>query len=118
MYVSWLQYQGFTVFDAADAESGFLQAVERQPGVVITDYLLRNGPNGAELCRRLKNDPRTAHIPTLLMTGAAERRTVDRAVDFGCAIVRLKPYLPDAMIGDIEAIVRGDALDPIPREHA
>ena len=117
MYVSWLQHVGFTVFDAADADSGFVQALERQPGVVITDYLLRRGPTGADLCRRLKDDPRTAHIPTLLMTGVAERRTAERAVDLGCAIVRLKPYLPDAMIGDIEAIVRGDELNPIPSEH-
>ena len=117
MYVSWLKHVGFTVFDAADADSGFVHALERQPRVVVTDYLLRSGATGAELCRRLKDDPRTAHIPTLLMTGLAERRTAERAIDLGCAIVRLKPYLPDAMIGDIEAIVRGDVLHQIPGEH-
>ena len=118
MYVSWLEHVGFAVFDAADAETGFLRALEHQPRVVITDHILRSGPTGAELCHRLKGDQRTAHIPTLLMTGLTDRRTAAEAVELGCAIVRIKPYLPDAMIGDIQAVIRGDHVDPIPPEYA
>ncbi|MBA2303015.1 MAG: response regulator [Acidobacteria bacterium] len=117
MYVASLEHVGFDVFDAADAETGFVRAVKHQPRVVITDHLLKGGPTGAELCHRLKNDERTSHILTLLMTGVSDRRTAAGAIDLGCAIVRLKPYLPDAMIGDIEAMLRGDRLNPIPPEY-
>ena len=117
MYVTWLEHVGFEVFDAADAETGFVRALQHQPQVVVTDHLLEKGATGAELCHRLKQDPRTSHIPTLLMTGLAERRTAEQALGRGCAIVRLKPYLPDAMISDIEAMVRGDRLETIPHEY-
>ena len=117
MYCAWLEHVGFEVFDAEDADTGFLQAVRHQPRVVVTDHVLRGGPSGAQLCERLKDDPRTEHIRTLLMTGSAERRTVEGALRSGCAVVRLKPYLPDAMLADIEAMVRGQHIQTFPHEY-
>jgi len=117
MYASWLEHAGFEVFSADNAESGFDYAVNHQPRVVVTDHILRHGPTGAELCRRLKDDARTGHIPTLLMTGRAERRTVEGALGAGCAVVRLKPYLPDAMLADLGALIRGARIEPFPSEH-
>lgn len=117
MYRMWLEHVGFAVFSSESAEEGFETALQQQPKVVVTDFVLRNGSSGAELCRRLKGDPRTDHIPTLLMTGSAERRTVDGALDAGCAIVRLKPYLPDAMLADIDALMRGEQPAAFPVEH-
>ena len=117
MYSMWLEHVGFEVFQADTADAGFHQALRHMPRVIVTDHVLRNGPSGAELCRRLKADPRTEHIPTLLMTGSAERKTAQAAVDSGCAIVRLKPYLPDAMLADIDAILRGERVERFPSEH-
>ena len=117
MYESWLKQVGFAVFGASDAEAAFALALDHLPGVVVTGYLLRSGSTGAELCRRLKDDPRTTHIPTLLMTGLAERQTAEKALGAGCTVVRLKPYLPDAMLTDIEAMMRGDRVKPLPPEH-
>jgi len=117
MYCAWLEHVGFEVFDAEDADTGFLHALHYQPRVVVTDHLLRSGPTGAHLCERLKEDPRTEHIRTLLMTGSAERQTVEGALKSGCAVVRLKPYLPDAMLADIEAMVRGQQIEAFPHEH-
>lgn len=117
MYCAWLEHVGFEVFHAEDAETGFLHALEYQPRVVVTDHLLRSGPTGARLCERLKEDPRTEHIRTLLMTGSAERRTVEGALKSGCAVVRLKPYLPDAMLEDIEAMIRGQQVAAFPHEY-
>ena len=117
MYCAWLEHMGFQVFDAQDADTGFFHALRYQPRVLVTDHLLRGGPTGADLCERLKGDPRTEHIRTLLMTGSAERRTIEGALKSGCAVVRLKPYLPDAMLADIEAMVRGQELETFPHEY-
>lgn len=117
MYSMWLEHVGFEVFQADTADAGFQHAVRYRPGAIVTDHILRNGPTGAELCRRLKMDPRTRDIPTLLMTGSAERKTAEGAIDSGCAIVRLKPYLPDAMLADIDALLRGEPVEPFPSEH-
>ena len=117
MYCSWLEFAGFEVFSADNAESAFAYAVTHQPRVVVTDHVLKQGSTGAELCRRLKDDARTEHIPTLLMTGVSERTTAEGALDAGCAVVRLKPYLPDAMLADLKAIIKGVDVAPFPSEH-
>ena len=117
MYASWLEFAGFEVFAADNAESAFAYAVQYQPRVVVTDHVLKQGSTGAELCRWLKDDARTEHIPTLLMTGQAERKTAQGALDAGCAVVRLKPYLPDAMLADLTAIMKGGDIPPFPPEH-
>ena len=117
MYAFWLKQVGFAVFGAADADSAFALTLDHLPGIVVTDHLLKLGSTGAELCRRLKDDRRTTHIPTLLMTGSAEQETARKALGAGCTVVRIKPYLPDAMVADIEALIRGDRLKPFPPEH-
>ena len=117
MYTAWLEHVGFNVLHADNAETGFHLAVNGCPKLVITDHLLKTGPTGSELCRRLKDDPRTEHIPTLLMTGVAERITSENAISAGCAVVRLKPYLPDAMLRDVDAMIRGDQVPRFPAEH-
>ena len=117
MYAAYLEHAGFDVFSAHDAQTAFEHAVQHQPQIVVTDHLLRQGPTGADLCRRLKEDVRTEHIPTLLMTGVSDRLTAERALGAGCAIVRLKPYLPDAMLADLSAMIAGTAVKPFPAEY-
>ena len=104
------------MFEASDADTGFQLALDHNAKIVITDHLLRDGPTGAELCRRLKDDRRTAHISTLVLTGMSDRQTAERALLAGCVAVRRKPYLPEAMAADIEAMLRGELLNPLPPE--
>ena len=35
----------------------------------------------------------------------------------GCAVVRLKPYLPDALERDVRALIAGDRVHSWPAEH-
>jgi two-component system cell cycle response regulator DivK len=82
-----------------------LQALERAfevvPDVVVTDLNIP-GIDGYELTRRLKQDPRTAAIPVLAMTGyAAFAADPVRARRAGCDAVLEKPCSPE----DLEAAV-------------
>lgn len=115
MYADSLTHAGFRVLTACDAENGFEVATSTRPAVVVTDFLLP-GASGAELCNRLKNDDRTSNVPTLLVTALSQRRNVETALTKGCAIIRLKPYLPDALARDIRAILAGRQLSPWPSE--
>jgi DNA-binding response OmpR family regulator len=116
MYADSLTFAGFSVMSAADAESGYRLATSLRPSVVVTDFRLPGG-SGAELCDRLKHDARTANIPTLLVTASSQRDDVAAALSLKCAIVRLKPYLPDAMERDVRALIAGEPLASWPSEH-
>jgi DNA-binding response OmpR family regulator len=120
MYAASLTFAGFRVLTAIDAENGFTVATTAKPGpaAVVTDFRLP-GASGAELCNRLKHDQRTAKVPTLLITASSQRRDVEEALSNGCAVVRLKPYLPDALAKDVRALIAGKAtISRWPSEHS
>jgi DNA-binding response OmpR family regulator len=116
MYADSLRFAGFRVLTAADAERGFVVATTARPAVVVTDFRLP-GASGADLCNRLKHDDRTSKVPTVLVTASSQRADVEAALHKGCAIVRLKPYLPDALASDVRAIIAGKRLPQWPAEH-
>ena len=106
---------GFEVRTAADADTALAIATDWLPDVVIADFLLRGGPNGAELCRWLHADPRTGHIPTLVMTGSTRKADAEAILGAGCADLRTKPYLPDALVTDVRRLAAVSlAAGPLP----
>jgi two-component system cell cycle response regulator DivK len=105
MYAMFLESSGVAVLTAANVEAAFHAALEHQPQVIITDYLLPGCATGADLCRRLRDNERTAHIPALVVTGSTRKGDAEAALDAGCADIRLKPYLPDALLNDIREII-------------
>lgn len=117
MYTWSLESSGFDVLTAEDANGAFEVAASELPHVVVTDFWLRGGPSGADLCNRLKADERTTHIPTLMVTGSTQRNLAKGALSSGCAVVRLKPYLPDALERDVRSLIAGERLETMPEEH-
>lgn len=68
-----LEAQGYEI---EEAESGLqaLSCVERRrPDVLLLD-LMMPGMDGFQVCRRLKANPKTAHIPVLIVTALSERK--------------------------------------------
>lgn len=57
--------QGFEVIRAGYGEQAVERAVESSPDVILLDVMMP-GIDGLEVCRRLRGDPRTAHLPILL----------------------------------------------------
>jgi CheY-like chemotaxis protein len=109
MYVLALEHAGMHVRSARDADSALAAMAEWLPDVVITDFLLGGGRNGAELCRELHRNPRTAHIPALVMTGSTRKHDAEAILGAGCADVRIKPYLPDALVADVHRLSKKSA---------
>ena len=105
MYAMYLDFSGMSVLTATSVEAAVGLALEHQPDIVVTDFMLRGPESGTDLCRRLRQDPRTAHIPSLLVTGSSRTADTSAAIDAGCADVRIKPYLPDSLVADIREII-------------
>jgi CheY-like chemotaxis protein len=101
MYEFALGAGGFDTCSARDAASAFDLACERRPDMIVTDFVLRGPQNGAELCRRLHSQPETADIPVLVVTGSTRRTDAEALVGAGCSDIRIKPYLPDALVADV-----------------
>lgn len=104
MYAIALQMGGFDVEAAADAHTAFEIAAGKQPIMIVTDFMLRGSDNGAALCRKLHGDPRTAGIPVLVLTGSTRKSDAEALLGAGCGDIRTKPYLPDALVADVQRV--------------
>ncbi|MCU0409497.1 MAG: ATP-binding protein [Bacteroidales bacterium] len=67
----------YEVLMAGDGKTGVNMAFTRLPEIVITDIMLP-GMDGISICRQLKNDMRTSHIPVLMLTA---RTTAEDKLD-------------------------------------
>ena len=96
---------GFVVATASDGAAGLKKAREELPALIILDLMLPKMP-GLEVCKVLKNDSATRHIPIIMLTAKAEE--VDRIVglEFGADDYVTKPFSPREIVLRIKAIMR------------
>ena len=73
LLVDLMEEEGCEVSAARNGEEAFSLALSFGPDVVISDVVMPV-VDGLELCRRLKEDPRTANIPVLLISGLRNSR--------------------------------------------
>lgn len=100
-----LRKAGFNTSAVADGATGLQQARDNRPDFIILDLMLPK-MSGLEVCRILKGDAATAHIPILMLTAKAEE--VDRIVglEFGADDYVTKPFSPREVTLRIRAILR------------
>ncbi len=106
-----LRKVGFRVSTAADGASGLQKAREGRPDFIILDLMLPK-MSGVEVCKILKSDTATSHIPILMLTAKAEE--IDRIVglEFGADDYVTKPFSPREIVLRIRAILRrGETAD-------
>ena len=100
-----LRKAGFRISTAADGASGLQKARDDRPDFIVLDLMLPK-MLGLEVCRILKSDTATRHIPILMLTAKAEE--IDRIVglEFGGDDYVTKPFSPREVVLRIKAILR------------
>lgn len=92
MLFKFLTDHQFKVLVARSGEYA-LQVLERQlPDLILLDVMMPPGLDGFETCRRIKNHPKTSHIPIIFMTALSD--TVDKIKGFqvGAVDYITKPF--------------------------
>jgi diguanylate cyclase (GGDEF)-like protein len=88
---------GFNVVALADPQR-FWQELERvQPDLVLLDIEMP-GVSGVELCRVLRNDPRWATVPVLMLTARHDADTIGQVFAAGADDHLAKPLLPAELL--------------------
>ena len=96
---------GFNVIAATDGATGLRRAREESPALVVLDLMLPKMP-GLEVCKILKSDSLTRHIPILMLTAKAEE--IDRilGLELGADDYVSKPFSPREIVLRAQAILR------------
>jgi two-component system phosphate regulon response regulator PhoB len=100
-----LEREGFEAISAYDGQEGLRQAQLKLPDLIVLDLMLPQKP-GLEVCRELKQGPRTRDIPIIMVTAKAEES--DQLVGFatGADDYVTKPYSTKVLIQRIKKELR------------
>lgn len=87
-------FQGeYEIMEASNGEEGFAVAVEQSPDLVISDIMMPV-MDGITLCKKLKSDVRTSHLPVILLTARTALIFKVEGLETGADDYVTKPFNP------------------------
>jgi diguanylate cyclase (GGDEF)-like protein len=97
-----LRQHGYHTVVASCAEQAPEIALHAQPDLVLLEMTL-NGVDGLTVCRRLKDNPATAHIPVMFVSARGETDAIVAGFDAGAADYMTKPVRPAELFARVRA---------------
>jgi PAS domain S-box-containing protein len=95
--------QGAELIVATRAQMGIELALTRIPDLVLLDVHLPDG-NGAEVLRKLKAEPKSAHIPIVVVSADATDKQIERLIQAGAKTYLTKPLELNALYAEINDV--------------
>ena len=91
---AYTQMCGFEYRAALDGQSALREAMMRKPDAVVLDLMLPD-VDGYEVCRRLRKDPATSHVPIIILSALAGEKDKQLGRECGADVHLAKPFDPD-----------------------
>ncbi|MDG6079655.1 phosphate regulon transcriptional regulatory protein PhoB [Erythrobacter litoralis] len=97
--------EGYSVRTTPDGDEALLFASEDTPDLVILDWMIE-GTSGIEVCRRLRRDKATAHVPIIMLTARETEDDRVRGLETGADDYLTKPFSPRELLARVAAVMR------------
>ncbi|AOW09970.1 hybrid sensor histidine kinase/response regulator transcription factor [Flavobacterium gilvum] len=94
----------YRIIIATNGSEGFLKATETIPDIVVSDVMMPV-MNGFELCRELKSDERTSHIPVILLTSRQSDESKTEGYETGADAYVTKPFNSNVLLAQIRNLL-------------
>lgn len=93
------------VHTAHNGEEGWKAVLNIQPDLVLSDIMMQP-MNGLALCKKIKEDIRTMHIPVCLLTARAATAQELEGLELGADDYIVKPFIPQILQARIWTILQ------------
>jgi twitching motility two-component system response regulator PilG len=99
-----LTSKGYQVYGATDGRSA-LEEIERiMPDLVLLDIMLPD-LDGFEVCRQIKENPGTCHVPVVMLSARKNRQDVERGAQVGADAYVTKPFKSAKVMEIMESLL-------------
>ena len=103
---------GFDVTTVTTGEEALKKAKNNMPDLVLLDLMLP-GVDGLEVCNILKREPKTAHVPIVMLTAKGEEADIVSGLELGADDYITKPFSPRVLVARVKAVLRRKAKAPV-----
>ncbi|MBQ2128182.1 MAG: response regulator, partial [Prevotella sp.] len=103
-YLRTLLANRFYVLEASDGQNGLKLARESVPDLIISDVMMPV-MDGLQLCKHLKEDFITSHIPVILLTARSEEHQQMEGYESGADAYLTKPFSATLLISRIDNLL-------------
>ncbi len=100
-----LENAGYSVHKAGTGSQGVVKAREHLPDLILLDLMLPDF-DGMEVCRRLRQDPKTQDIPIIMLTAKSEDEDIVHGLEAGANDYVTKPFSPKVLEARIKNVLR------------
>ncbi|MEZ0276997.1 MAG: sigma-54-dependent transcriptional regulator [Roseimicrobium sp.] len=97
LLASVLEPQGHEVLTASNGKDALQLAARAMPDLILLDVMMP-GHDGFSVCRMLKHEPETAHIPVIFITSRQETESVLKGFRVGAVDYIGKPYQAEEVV--------------------
>ncbi|HEX8235125.1 MAG TPA: response regulator [Abditibacteriaceae bacterium] len=102
-----MEKAGYEVVTASNGREAVERVGIEAPDVVLMDVMMPE-MNGFEAMRQIKENPSTAHIPVVMLTGLDDDISTTRGWKMGTSLYLKKPFVPGQLISYIKLILDHD----------
>ncbi|MHC4233097.1 MAG: response regulator [Planctomycetota bacterium] len=95
-----LAKNGYTVITATTGEKALAKVRTQTPDLMILDLMLP-GVDGLNVCKQLKNNPKTELLPIIMLTAKGEEADIVTGLELGADDYVTKPFSPKVLIARV-----------------
>ena len=99
-----LKAAGFAIGTASNGIDALKKAQTVSPDLILLDVMMP-GLNGFAVCETLRENPATASIPILMLTGLCSHISQLVAFESGATDYLIKPFVPEELISKVEKLL-------------
>ncbi len=100
-----LEKNGYRVDCMTTGEAALDLIRSNPPDMVVLDLMLP-GIDGLDICRILKNDAKTSHIPIIMLTARGDESDIVTGLELGADDYITKPFSPRVLLARLKAVFR------------
>ena len=90
---------------AHDGVTGLADVMRLTPSLILLDLMLP-GMNGQEVCRRIRSEPATKHIPIMMISALGSEEDRLSGIHMGADDYMVKPFSPREVVSRVQALLR------------